>query len=102
MKDVPYSFLRTGVEKIKKLLHEEGVLVLTSRGTPFAIMIDIGEDALEDAMSLASQVRAKKAVASLREQAKERGLDGLSMEEVNEEILKARTDRSEGSSNPHS
>lgn len=99
MKNVPYRFLQTSVEAVQKLLNEEGVLTITSKGKAFAIMIDLQGESLEDAKYLASQIRAGMAVAALREEAKEKGLDGSSMEEITEETRIARGDRGEGSQN---
>ncbi|MGA9531514.1 MAG: hypothetical protein WBR18_02255 [Anaerolineales bacterium] len=99
MKNVPFRLLQTDIEEIQKLLVEEGVLVITSKGKAFAIMIDVEEDTVEVAQHIVAQVRAGKAVAALRMAAKEKGLDVLTMEEVEEEVRKAKTDRGEGSPN---
>lgn len=99
MKNVPYRLLQTGFEEIQKLLVEEGVLVITSKGKAFAIMIGVKGDEVEGVMHLAAQIRAGKAVAALRKEAKEKDLDLSTAEEVNEEIRKARGERGEGSPN---
>lgn len=96
MRFIPLSFLRKRFETIRKLLAEEGVLVVTSRSIPFAILIDVEEGELEDTVSLASQIRAGLAVARLRKEARTKGLDGLSMEEVAQETREVRRDRQGG------
>lgn len=95
MREIPLSFLRKRGETIRNLLAEEGVLVVTSRSRPFAILIDVEEGELEDTVSLASQIRAGLAVARLRKEARTKGLGGFSMEEIAQETREVRRDRRE-------
>lgn len=96
MRVIPSRMLRERVEAIRNLLAEEGVLVVTSQAKPFAIMIDVEEREFEGTVSLASQIRAGLAVARLRKEARTKGLDVLSMEEIAQETRKVRRDRQGG------
>lgn len=93
MQFVPYRFLRNQAGKLRRRLSDEGELVITSSGEPFAIMIDVDEDSLEETLYLVSQIRARKAVSALRSEARERGLDQLSKDDIEAEIRAVRGDR---------
>ncbi|MFP3854825.1 MAG: type II toxin-antitoxin system Phd/YefM family antitoxin [Anaerolineales bacterium] len=93
MRFVPYRFLRNQAGKLRRKLSDEGELVITSSGEPFAIMIDVDEETLEETLYLVSQIRARKAVSALRSEARERGLDKLSRDEIEQEIRDVREGR---------
>lgn len=96
MRFVPYRFLRNQAGKLRRRLSDEGELVITSSGEPFAIMIDVDKETLEETLYLVSQIRARKAVSALRSEAKEKGLDRLSQEEIEEEVRAVREGRGGG------
>jgi prevent-host-death family protein len=96
MRFVPYRFLRNQAGKLRRRLSDEGELVITSSGEPFAVMIDVDEETLEETLYLVSQIRARKAVSALRAEAKERGLDRLSEDEIEEEVRAVREGRGRG------
>ncbi len=96
MRFVPYRFLRNQAGKLRRRLADEGELVITSSGEPFAIMIDVDQETLEETLYLVSQLRAQKAVSALRAEAKERGVDRLSPEEVEAEVQAVRDERGSG------
>ena len=93
MRFVPYRFLRNQAGKLRRKLSDEGELVITSSGEPFAIMINVDEETLEETLYLVSQIRARKAVSALRSEARERGLDQLSGDEIEQEIRAVREGR---------
>jgi len=96
MEFVPYRLLRNQPNELRKRLEEQGELVVTVDGEPMAVMLQIPKGSLEDLVLLLSQVRAQLAAAAIREQARQRGLDGLTPEQVEPLVQEARTARRAG------
>jgi len=91
---VPYRVLRNEPTVLRQKLEDEGQLVVTVDGKPFAIMIDLSEnDNLEDIFLMVSKLRAQMAARAIRSQARRDGLDQMSDEEVDEIIQKTRAER---------
>jgi hypothetical protein len=90
---VPYRLLRNQPTELRRKLEEQGELVVTVNGEPMAIMLQVPEGNLDELVLLISQVRAKLAVANVREQARQRGLDRLTPDEIDAVIEQARQDR---------
>jgi hypothetical protein len=59
-------------------------------------MLDVDEGSLEEMLYLVSQIRARMAVSALRSEARERGLDQLSQQEIEDEVRAVREGRSGG------
>jgi hypothetical protein len=100
MEFVPYRLLRNQPKELRRKLEEQGELVVTVDGKPMAIMLRVPKGSLEDLMLLLSQVRARLAVAAMREDARQKGLDRLTLEEVDEivgEVRRERQSRSQAS-----
>lgn len=93
MKFIPYRLLRNRVGELCRLLAHEGQLVLTSNGEPFALMLEVSPDTLEETLLLAARLRAVQAVSAIRAEARTRGLDRLRPEEIEAGIAAARTGR---------
>ncbi|MBI2264988.1 MAG: hypothetical protein HYU64_07430 [Armatimonadetes bacterium] len=68
-------------------------LILTSRGKPFALMVETDELHLEQLLTEWRRVQAKVAVSRVRERAQRLGLDQLSHEEIDKIVHKARSKR---------
>ncbi|MBI4520495.1 MAG: prevent-host-death protein [Gemmatimonadetes bacterium] len=68
-------------------------VVLTSSGKPFALVIGIDGENVEETVRLVSRVRAEQALSRLRKRAAEQGLDRLTEEEVEKEVRAARRAR---------
>ncbi|MBU0510496.1 MAG: prevent-host-death protein [Chloroflexi bacterium] len=90
MQFVPYRFLRNQPGELRKRLQNENELVVTSNGEPFALMIRIDPQSLEQTTNLVAQIRAQQALSTIRAEARQRGLDRLSLEEINSEIQTVR------------
>lgn len=71
---------------------QQGELVVTRNNQPFALMLDVGED-LEEILLLVSRLRAQRAVSAIRAEARERGLDKLTPDEIEAEVAAARAAR---------
>lgn len=94
MEFVPYRVLRNEPAALRKKLEDEGELVVTVDGKPFAVMIDLaGGENMDDILLMVSRLRAQMAARAIRSQARRDGLDKLSGEEVDEIIQKTRVAR---------
>ena len=93
MKFVTIRDLRSKTAAIRKDLEQEREIVLTANGRPFAVMTPVGSDTVEDEIRAIRRARAKAAVERIRAQAKARGLDRLTMKEIDTLIAEARRPR---------
>jgi hypothetical protein len=93
MRFVPYRFLRDQVGNLRRRLSDEGALVITSGGKPFAIMVDVDEERLEETLFLVTQIRARRAASALRSEVRERGLERLSQAEIADQVRAVREER---------
>jgi antitoxin (DNA-binding transcriptional repressor) of toxin-antitoxin stability system len=93
MEFVPYRVLRNQPSELRRKLKENGELVVTVDGEPLAVMIEIPKGSLEDLVLLLSQIRAQLAVAAIREQARQRGLGNMTVEQADVLVQDARIAR---------
>jgi len=93
MQFVPYRTLRNEPTTLRKKLASEGELVLTMDNQPFAVMISLGDENVQDILLMVSRLRAQMAVRSIRSQARKAGLDTMALKDVNALIKKTRTER---------
>jgi antitoxin (DNA-binding transcriptional repressor) of toxin-antitoxin stability system len=93
MEFVPYRVLRNQPSELRRKLKENGELVVTVDGEPLAVMIEIPKGSLEDLVLLLSQIRAQLAVAAIREQARQRGLGNMTVEQADVLVQDARSAR---------
>ena len=90
MQFVPYRLLRNAPGELRRKLEKEGPLIVTSNGEPFALMLEVKPDEVEEVFRLMTQLRAQLALSGIRARAQEQGLDRLSAEEIDAEIQSAR------------
>jgi hypothetical protein len=91
MEFVPYRDLRNKPTALRQQLREQGELVVTVDGKPFAVMIDLGgSENMDEIMLLVSRLRAQMAARSIRSQARRKGLDQMNEEQVDGIIQKTR------------
>jgi PHD/YefM family antitoxin component YafN of YafNO toxin-antitoxin module len=94
MQFVPYRSLRNEPSALRKKLEEDGDLVVTVSGKPFAVMINLAENEnVEDILLMVSRLRAQMAVRAIRSQARRSGLDKMTEKDINALIKKTRADR---------
>ena len=93
MEFVPYRILRNQPSELRKKLQENGELVITVDGEPLALMLQIPKGSLEDLVLLTSQVRAQLAAAKIREQARLRGLNTMTTDQVEVIVQETRATR---------
>jgi hypothetical protein len=94
MEFVPYRVLRNKPTALRKQLREQGELVVTVDGKPFAVMIDLGGgENMDEIMLLVSRLRAQMAARSIRSQARRNGLDQMNEEQIDSLIQKTRQEK---------
>jgi hypothetical protein len=93
MQFVPYRDLRNEPSALRKKLVSEGELVVTVDNKPFAMMINLDDENVQDILLMVSRLRAQMATRSIRSQARRDGLDKMALKDVNAIIKKTRADR---------
>jgi len=93
MQFVPYRTLRNEPTTLRKKLASEGELVVTMDNKPFAVMISLGDENVQDILLMVSRLRAQMAVRAIRSQARKAGLDTMALKDVNALIKKTRAER---------
>jgi hypothetical protein len=93
MQFVPYRDLRNEPSALRKKLASEGELVVTVDNKPFAVMINLGDENIQDVLLMVTRLRAQMAARSIRSQARRDGLDKMSLKDVNAIIKKSRAAR---------
>lgn len=93
MKFVTVRELRSKTAALRKDLDQEQEIILTSNGRPFAVMSRIEPDTLEQELQAIRRARAAVAVARIRATAQAKGLNRLTMAEINRLIAETRRQR---------
>ncbi len=63
-------------------------LIVTVDNKPFAVMINLGDEDVQDVLLMLSRLRAQMAARSIRGQARQDGLNNMSMKDINALIKK--------------
>jgi antitoxin (DNA-binding transcriptional repressor) of toxin-antitoxin stability system len=87
--------MRTRPGEVWQQLQDEGDLIVTSSGRPFALMIAAEGEDVEELLLALRRARAQLALSRMRKQASAAGLASLSLDEINAEIRQARAERGE-------
>jgi hypothetical protein len=85
--------MRTRPGEVWQQLQDEGDLIVTSSGRPFALMISAEGEDVEALLLALRRARAQLAVSKMRRQAGEAGLDGMAIDDIDAEIRQARSAR---------
>ena len=93
MKFVPVRELRGRTSQLWSGLEREKELVVTSHGKPIAILSATDEHSFERTLRDLRRCRADEALSLLQRDASRRGLDSLTMEDVDAEIRACRRRR---------
>ena len=93
MKFVSLRDFRTRTAAIRRALKQQHEIVLTANGRPTALLVDASEDDLEDSLKALRWIRFRRALDQIQRSAKEKGLDKLSMQEIDAIIAKTRRER---------
>jgi len=90
MKFLSVRDLRGKSAQIWKELPDEREMIVTNNGRPIAILAAITEENLEESLSAFRRSRAVEAVVSLQRRSVEKGMDKISLAEINAEIKAVR------------
>ena len=93
MEFVSIRDLRTRPADIWTKLRQQHDLVLTANGKPIAILAGVDETQVEETLTALRRARAQVALSRLRQDALARGLDRLSIDEIDAEIADTRQER---------
>ena len=84
---------RTQPGKVWEKLARDHQLVVTRNGKPFAILTETSPACLETDLQDLRRARFGQALAGIRSEAKKKGLDKLSLDQINDIIRNAREAR---------
>lgn len=91
MQSVPIQSLPSKPSALRKKLEDEGDLLVTMRGRPFAIILNLsGDENVGEVLLMVSRLRAQMAIHSIREQAHKNNLDKMTGKDINSLIKKTR------------
>jgi len=93
MQFVPYRELRNTPAALRKKLADEGELVLTVDNKPLAVMINLGDENVQDILLIVSRLRAQMAARAIRSAARRKGMDKMTLKDINALIKKTRAER---------
>ena len=93
MKFVSLRDFRTRTAAIRNDLKEQKEIVLTANGRPFALVTGVNEDNFEGRLKAMRRSRFQEAVGRIQTRARERGLDKLTMEQIDAIIAESRRER---------
>lgn len=86
MKMIPSRQLAASPGKVWKLLGAEGGVVITKDGRPRGILLSTSDETLLEDLQDHIRTRAHRAVSEIRREAAKRGLDRMTMAEIDAEI----------------
>ncbi len=90
---IPSRDLVASPARVWKLLETEGTVVITKDGKPRGILLPTSDATLVQDLQEQIRARARRAVSTVRRISARRGMDKLSMEEIEGEIQAARRAR---------
>jgi len=96
MKFLSVRDLRGKSAQVWKELPREKEMIVTSNGRPIAILSAVDESTLEESLAAWRRVRATQAVMSIQNESMRKGMDKISMEEIDAEIDRTRKERRAG------
>lgn len=96
MKFVSLRDFRTRTADIRRALGAAHEIVLTANGRPFAILAQVDEHNFEERLRALRRSRAHALVDRIRAKAKARGVDKLTVEQIDAIIAKTRRQRRAG------
>ena len=93
MKFINVRELRLRPGEVWKKLKIEKDIILTLNGKPFAILNSTDEDRLEQTLASLRRSRALEAMEKLQKYSKDKGLNKLTIEDIEKEIQLVRKER---------
>ncbi|HUT57516.1 MAG TPA: type II toxin-antitoxin system Phd/YefM family antitoxin [Phycisphaerae bacterium] len=93
MKFMTLRDLRTKTAQLRKELASEQEMIVTANGRPFAAIVPVTPDGLEEEVRALRLARFGVLVDRIQARSKAMGLDKMSMEEIDGLIARVRRDR---------
>ena len=90
MKTITVRDLRNRPGAVQEDLAAEGEVILTSNGRPVAVMLSVDGSTLDETLQAVRLARARVALRKVRRDARTRGLDRLTPEQIDAMIRDAR------------
>ncbi|GHU21716.1 hypothetical protein FACS1894164_02640 [Spirochaetia bacterium] len=92
MKFVTVRDFRTSSANIWQTLPEEQEMVITNNGKPIALLTPISDKTLENTLSSIRKAKAINAVKLIQQESIAKGMDKITMDEIDEEIKRIRNE----------
>ena len=93
MKFMTLRDLRTKTAQLRKELASEREMIVTANGRPFAAIVPVTPDGLEEEVRALRLARFGVLVDRIQARSKAMGLDTMSMEEIDKLIARVRRER---------
>ena len=93
MKFIPIRELRNNSGQVWKALEAKSELVLTANGKPIALMTPVTGENLESELKAIRRSRAALALERIRAAAQSRGIDRMTMDEIDRVVSDVRRKR---------
>lgn len=93
MKSMTIRDFRTRPKQVRKTIAAEPQSLLTANGKPFALVIPVNSETLDETIDALGIGRTQTALRALRTEAKKKERNRLTMDEVDAVIAKTRRDR---------
>lgn len=93
MKTLTIRDFRTRPQQVRKTIAAEPQSLLTASGKPFALVIPVDVETLDETLDSLRIGRTQTALRALRAEAKEKGRDRLTLEEIDAVVAKTRRER---------
>ena len=93
MRFVTIRDFRNKTAEIRKALDAEHEIVLTANGRPVALLTDVDDDTFEEKIAALRRTRDRAVLDRIRSKARARGVDGLTMQQVDAIVAQTRRER---------
>lgn len=93
MKFISIRDLRNDIARLRRDLQADRELVVTANGKPIAVMTRVEPDNVEEEILALRRARARSALSRIRASAAAKGLDRLTMEQIDSIVARARHER---------
>jgi len=93
MKYISIRDLRSSTARLRKDLKTERDIIVTANGRPFAVLTYVEPDNVSEEILALRRARARAALSRIRANATAKGLDCMTMKQIDAIIAKARRER---------
>lgn len=93
MKFISIRDLRNDIAGLRRDLQADRELVVTANGKPIAVMTRVEPDNVEEEILALRRARARSALSRIRASSAAKGIDRLTMEQIDSIVARARHER---------